>query len=89
MEVKEIIRVMDDGTQDKVDHGAVIDIQGDGLNIECLNIMPVDVVRIAIGIVKVVHEMGMDEVLKQMYGYCFEEGGADGGAEELQTDNRG
>lgn len=48
----------------------MIDIQGDGLNIECLNIMPVDVVKIAIGIVKVVHEMGMDDVMKQMYDYC-------------------
>lgn len=70
MEVREIIRVMDDGTQDKMDHGAVIDIQNDSLNINCLNIMPVDVVRIAIGIVKVVHEMGMDDVMKQMYDYC-------------------
>ena len=88
-ELKEIIKVMDDGTQGRVEHGAVIEIQDDSIGIECLNIMPVDVVRVAIGILKVVHEMGMDEVLKQMYGYCFEEGGADGGTEELQTDNRG
>lgn len=87
--MKEIIKVMDDGTQGRVEHGAVIEIQDDSIGIECLNIMPVDVVRVAIGILKVVHEMGMDEVLKQMYGYCFEEGGADGGTEELQTDNRG
>lgn len=70
--MKEIIKVMDDGTQDKVEHGTVIEIQGDNINIECLNIMPVDIVRIAIGILKVVHEMGMDEVMKQVYGYCFE-----------------
>ena len=87
--MKKIIKVMDEGTQDEVKQGAVIEIQGDSINIECLNIMPVDIVRIAIGILKVVHEMGMDEVLKQMYSYCFEEGGADGGTEELQTDNRG
>lgn len=79
---------MDDGTQGRVEHGAVIEIQDDSIGIDCLNIMPVDVVRVAIGILKVVHEMGMDEVLEQMYGYCFEEEGADGG-EELQTDNRG
>lgn len=73
--MKEIIKVMDDGTQGRVEHGVVIEIQDDSIGIECLNIMPVDVVRVAIGILKVVHEMGMDEVLKQMYGYCFEEGG--------------
>lgn len=73
--MKEIIKVMDEGTQDRVEHGAVIEIQGDNINIECLNIMPVDIVRIAIGILEVVHEMGMDEVLKQMYSYCFEDGG--------------
>ena len=87
--MKEIIKVMDDGTQGRVEHGAVIEIQGDNINIECLNIKPVDIVRIAIGILGVVHEMGMDEVLKQMYSYCFEDGGVDGGTEELQTDNRG
>lgn len=87
--MKEIIKVMDDGTQGRVEHGVVIEIQDDSIGIECLNIMPVDVVRVAIGILKVVHEMGMDEVLKQMYSYCFEDGGADGGTEELQTDNRG
>lgn len=87
--MKEIIKVMNDGTQGRVQHGAVIEIQDDSIGIECLNIMPVDVVRVAIGILKVVHEMGMDEVLQQLYGYCFADGGADGGAEELQTDNRG
>lgn len=87
--MKEIIKVMDEGTQDRVEHGAVIEIQGDNINIECLNIMPVDIVSIAIGILEVVHEMGMDEVLKQMYSYYFEDGGADGGTEDLQTDNRG
>ena len=48
--MKEIIKVMDDGTQGRVEHGAVIEIQDDSIGIECLNIMPVDVVRVAIGI---------------------------------------
>ncbi|MCM1161520.1 MAG: hypothetical protein NC412_09880 [Roseburia sp.] len=81
MEVKEIIRVMDDGTQDKVEHGAVIEISGDTLNIECLNIMPVDVVRIAIGMLKAVYEFEMDDLLKEMYGY-YSEGRVDNGGAE-------
>jgi hypothetical protein len=63
---------MDDETQGRVEHGAVIEIQDDSIGIEFLNIMPVDVARVAIGILQVVHEIGMDEVMKQMYEYCFE-----------------
>ncbi len=84
-----IIKVMDDETQGRVEHGAVIEIQDDSIGIEFLNIMPVDVARVAIGILQVVHEIGMDEVMKQMYEYCFETGEEDEAAEELQTDNRG
>lgn len=82
-DVKEITVVRDDGSQEKVEHGAVVEIEGDTINIECLNIMPVDVVRIAIGMLKAVYELEMDDLLKKMCGYYSEGKVDDGGAEKL------
>lgn len=86
-DVKEITVVRDDGSQEKVEHGAVVEMEGDDISIAFVNIQPVDIVRLAIGMVEAVRQMGMGEALDQMVSYCYggQTGGedADAGTEEL------
>lgn len=65
-EVMEIVRVMEDGTQKKVEKGAVIELEGDDIHMDFLNAMAEDVVRICIGINTAVKQMGLDELVKKV-----------------------
>lgn len=82
-DVKEITVVRDDGSQEKVEHGAVVEMEGDDIGISFVNIQPLDIVRLAIGVVEAVRQMGMGEALDQMVSYYYGEESADGGAEKL------
>lgn len=81
-DVREITVARDDGTHEKVEHGAVVEMEGDDIGISFVNMPPLDIVRLAIGVVKAVQHMGMGEVLNQMVSYYGEES-ADGGAEKM------
>lgn len=83
-EVKEIIKVMDDGTQHKVEHGAVIEMQDDEINMAFVDVKPVDIVSLAIGLVEAVRQMGLGEALDKMTDFYYgEERGTDAGTEGL------
>lgn len=83
-EVKEIIKVMDDGTQHKVEHGTVIEMQGDDINMAFVDVKPVDIVELAIGLVEAVRQLGLGEALKKAIDFYYgEEEDADAGTEGL------
>lgn len=72
-DVKEIIRVREDGTQDKVEHGAVIEINGDDIHMAFVDVKPVDIVRLAIGLVEATRQMGLSEALDMMVNHYYGE----------------
>lgn len=72
-DVKEIIRVREDGSQDKLEHGAAIEINGDDIHMEFVDIKPVDILRLAIGLMEAVQQMGFGKALDRMIDhYCGE-----------------
>ncbi|MCI8410385.1 MAG: hypothetical protein HFJ09_14125 [Lachnospiraceae bacterium] len=82
--MKEIIKVMDDGTQHKLEHGAVIEMQGDDINMSFVDIKPMDIVELVIGLVEAVRRMGLGEALEKAIDYYYgEKEDVDAGTEGL------
>lgn len=68
-DVKEIIQVRDDGTQDKVEHGGVFELQGEDLSISFVGLEALDIIKVTAGLVETVQKMIPDkEILKQIFG---------------------
>lgn len=73
-DVKEIIRVRDDGTKDRVEHGGVFELQGEDLSISFVGLEALDIIKVTAGLVKTVQKMIPDkEILKQIFdGFSVE-----------------
>lgn len=67
-DVKEIIQIRDDGTQDRVEHGGAFELQGEDLSISFVGLEPLDIVKVTAGLLKTVQRMIPDkEMLKQIF----------------------
>lgn len=68
-DVKEIIRVRDDGTQDRVEHGGAFELQGEDLSISFVGLEALDIIKVTVCLVETVQKMIPDkEILKQILG---------------------
>lgn len=66
--VDKIIRVMEDGTQEEVEHGGVFKLEGENLGISFVGLEPLDIIKVTAALVDAVQQMVPDkEILKQIF----------------------
>lgn len=66
--VDKIIRVMEDGSQEEVEHGGVFKMEGEDLGISFVGLEPLDIIKVTAALVDAVQQMVPDkEILKQIF----------------------
>lgn len=69
--VKKIIKVKEDGTQQECNHCVLISHKDDDFSIEFVDINNYDMVRSVIGFVEALRQIGLGDLLDEMTNYFY------------------
>ncbi len=72
-ELKKVIKVFEDGTQEEVENGIVIGCKGDDFNIQFMDVTPQDMCRSAIGLVEGLKKLGLGNLMDDMVSFYYNE----------------
>lgn len=82
-DVKEIIKVYEDGSRNPVPHGVVIEFLGDNIQIDFFNVSNDALLRRTLGLIQAIDNMGLGEDFDKLIEYYSSKGsGADEGLQD-------
>lgn len=82
------IRVTSDGSQEPVEYGALIEVQGERFTVNLFNLPPADITGLVIALLGVVDQLELAELLQARLDAYYGRRGKEEADAGLQTDNR-